>query len=86
VSCRRFVAVGARSRQGLAEQALTFSRLAASAQAVVINGAAGIISWLPGGQPFSVMGFTVRKNKIVEIDVVRDPGRLSRLDLTLLKD
>jgi hypothetical protein len=34
------------------------------------------------GRPFSVMGFIVRGNKIVEIDALRDPARLSRLDLT----
>jgi hypothetical protein len=31
------------------------------------------------------MGFTIRGNKIVEIDVLRDPARLSRLDLTVFK-
>jgi RNA polymerase sigma-70 factor (ECF subfamily) len=63
-----------------------FSRLAQSVQPVLVNGAAGIVSWLPGGQPFSVMGFIVRNNKIVEIDVLRDPARLSRLDLRILND
>lgn len=69
----------------VAEQALTFSRLAVSVQPVLVNGTAGIISWLPGGQPFPVMGFTIRGNGIVEINVLRDPTRLSKLDLTLLK-
>ena len=32
------------------------------------------------------MGFTVRGGKIVEIDVIADPERLSRLDLALLDD
>jgi hypothetical protein len=30
------------------------------------------------------MGFTVRAGRIVEIDVLADPERLSRLDLTVL--
>lgn len=63
-----------------------FSRLAQSVQPVLVNGAAGIIGWRPGGPPFSVMSFTARKNRIVEIDVMRDPARLSRLDLTVFKD
>ena len=63
-----------------------FSRLVESVQPVLVNGAAGIISWSPGGEPFSVMGFTIRGNRIVEIDVLRDPVRLSRLDLTVIKD
>lgn len=75
-----------RGARAVAEQALMFSRLAHSVQPVLVNGAAGIVSWLPGGRPFSVMGFIVRGNKIVEIDVLRDPARLSRLDLTILND
>jgi hypothetical protein len=53
---------------------------------VLVNGAAGIVSWFPGGQPFSVMGFTVRHGKIVEIDILADPARLRQLDLTVLDD
>ena len=37
----------------------------------------------PGGRPFTVMGFTVVGGKIVEIDAVADPERLSHLDLTV---
>jgi RNA polymerase sigma-70 factor (ECF subfamily) len=32
------------------------------------------------------MGFTVRRGKIVEIDVVADPERLRNLDLAVLDD
>src|SRR5215467_2564603 len=67
----------------VADQALMFSRLVGSVQPVLVNGAAGIVSWLPGGQPFSVMGFTVRGSRIVEMDVLGDPARLSRLDFTV---
>ena len=34
--------------------------------------------------PFSVGGLTVRGGRIVEIDILADPERLSRLDLTIL--
>jgi RNA polymerase sigma-70 factor, ECF subfamily len=67
--------------RNVAGRALMFSRLAQSVQAVLVNGAAGIVSWLPDGQPFSVMGFVVRNGRIAAIDVVRDPGRLSQLPL-----
>jgi RNA polymerase sigma-70 factor (ECF subfamily) len=40
----------------------------------LVEGAAGIVSWRPNGQPFSVMGFTVAHEKIVEIDVLADPS------------
>jgi RNA polymerase sigma factor (sigma-70 family) len=69
----------------IAQQALMFSKAAISVQPILVNGAAGIISWSPGGQPFSVMGFTVRSGRIVEIHVLRDPARLSRLNLTHLE-
>jgi hypothetical protein len=36
------------------------------------------------GEPFSVGGFTVRGGRIVEIDILADPGRLRRLELTIL--
>ncbi len=75
-----------RGARVLAEQALMFSRLAASVQPVLVNGAAGIVSWRQDGQAFSVMGFTVKGDRIVAIDVLRDPERLSRLNLTILKD
>ena len=48
-----------------------------------MNGAAGIVAWGPGGQPFSVMGFTVKGGRIVAIDLFRDPVRLQRLNLTV---
>ena len=48
-----------RGARTVAEQALMFSRLAQSVQRVLVNATAGIVSWLPGGQRFSVMGFTV---------------------------
>jgi hypothetical protein len=75
-----------RAPRAVAEQALTFSRLAHSARAALVNGVAGIVSWLPNGQPFSVMGFTVRRGRIVEIDILADPTRLRQLDLTVLDD
>jgi hypothetical protein len=49
----------------------------------LVNGAAGIVS-IRDGQPFSVGGVTGRSGKIVEIDILADPARLRRLDLTVL--
>ena len=77
-----------RGAAAVAEQALTFSKFVLSARTrpALVNGAAGIVSWSPDGRPFSVMGFTDRGGKVVEIDVIADPERLSRLDLALLDD
>jgi hypothetical protein len=38
----------------------------------------------PGGRPFSVMGFTVRNGRIIEIQGLADPDRVRRLDLSAL--
>jgi Sigma-70, region 4 len=75
-----------RGARAVAGQALTFSRLIGRARPALVNGAAGIVSWLPDGRPFSVIGFTVTRGKIAAIDILADPARLRQLDLTALDD
>jgi RNA polymerase sigma-70 factor (ECF subfamily) len=73
-----------RGAQKVARGALAFSGRAAPGvivQRALVNGAAGIVAWLPGGRPLSVLAFTVAHGKIVEIGVLTDPERLRRLDL-----
>jgi RNA polymerase sigma factor (sigma-70 family) len=74
-----------RGAAAVASQALTFRRLYPFVRPAVVNGAAGVVV-IPHGRPFSVMAFTVRNGEIVEIDVLADPERLRRLDLTILRD
>jgi RNA polymerase sigma-70 factor (ECF subfamily) len=76
------VSVVVRGARAVAEQAGGFRRFAGNIQPALVNGAAGVVAWAPNGKPFAVLGFTVRGDKIVEMDVVVDPERLSRLDLT----
>jgi RNA polymerase sigma factor (sigma-70 family) len=73
-----------RGARTVAEQALSFWRIAGFARPALVNGAAGIVAFAPDGRPFSVVGFTVRRGKIVEIDVLADPARLRQLDLAVL--
>jgi hypothetical protein len=42
------------------------------------------VSRRPDGRVFSVMGFTIAAGKIVEINILADPERLSRLDLSAI--
>jgi RNA polymerase sigma factor (sigma-70 family) len=72
-----------RGVRGVAEQTRTFSCLSPFVRPALVNGAAGVVV-VPHGRPFAVMGFTVRRGKIVEIDVLADPVRLRRLDLAVL--
>jgi RNA polymerase sigma-70 factor (ECF subfamily) len=74
-----------RGAEEVAASALTFSRLSPFVRPAIVNGAAGVVV-SPHGRPFSVMGFTVRDGKIVEIDAISDPERLARLDLAGLDD
>ena len=72
-------------------RAVLFSRLAQSkrpftAHPVLVNGLAGILALHPDGKPYSVLAFTVRNGKVAEMDVVRNPDRLARLDLAGLLD
>jgi RNA polymerase sigma-70 factor (ECF subfamily) len=71
--------------RAVAEQALTFARLAEFAQPALVNGAPGFVV-APRGRPYAVVGFTVAHGKIIEMDVFADPERVRRLDLTVLDD
>ncbi len=68
---------------GAADVAGTFAGRARVARPALVNGAAGAV-WSQGGRPRVVFGFTIRSGKIVEIDMVADPERLSQLDLVLV--
>lgn len=67
----------------VAEQALMFRRIASGARPAIVNGGAGFVVF-DGDRPYAVLGFTIRKGLIVEIDILGDPDRLARLDLTVL--
>jgi len=70
----------ARGAHTVAEQALSFSRLIPYARPALVNGTAGVVI-ARGGQPFTILGFTVRHGKITEIDILADPARLRQLGL-----
>ena len=72
-----------RGAENVASRALTYVRLSPYVQPAIVNGVAGVIV-APGGRLFSVMAFTVRDEKIVEIDALADPDRLRKLDVTIL--
>jgi len=72
-----------RGAEAVAGQAFSYSRIGLLVQPALVNGAAGAVS-TRDGEPFSVGGFTVRGGKIVAIDMLADPARLRRLDLTIL--
>jgi RNA polymerase sigma factor (sigma-70 family) len=74
-----------RGAWAVAGQALFYSRLGLVLRPALVNGVAGAVS-LRDGEPFSVGAVTVRGGRIVELDFLADPDRLSQLDLTILDD
>ena len=61
----------------VAGRALLFSRPGVSSRHALVNGAAGLLSW-QDDRLVAVLGFTIAHGKIVTIDVLADPERLSR--------
>jgi RNA polymerase sigma factor (sigma-70 family) len=74
-----------RGAQAVVAQAAAFSKLGLSSQVVLVNGNIGVVSRLPDGRVLSVIGFTIAGGKVVEMDILADPDRLSRLDLSAIE-
>ena len=71
-----------------AEGAASVAKLARSyagsereARAAMVNGAAGAVIFV-GGRATAVMGFVVRDGRVTAIDVLADPERITKLDLS----
>ena len=71
--------------RGAPAVAETFLGRAGAAQPALVDGAAGAV-WAPGGRPRAAFAFEVTGGKIVGIDLIADPERLGRLDLTVLEE
>ena len=79
----RIVVPGARpvttGAAAVAEQVLARApRFASFARPAVVNGSAGLIV-IPRDRPIAVLGFTIAKDRIVEIDLIADPDKLRAL-------
>jgi len=74
-----------RGAQAVAAQAATFSKLGLSSQMVLVNDNIGLVSRLPDGRVLSVIGFTIAGGKVIEMDILADPDRLCRLDLSSIE-
>src|SRR5467141_1301519 len=74
-----------RGPQAVVAQAATFSKRGLSSQVVLVNGNIGVVSRFPDGRLLSVIAFTIAGGKIVEMDILADPDRLSRLDLSAIE-
>ena len=66
-------------------QARRFSPLGRYARPVLVNGGPGFII-VTDGEPLALMAITVVGDRITEMDILADPERLARLDLTDVLD
>ncbi|MGW3950040.1 sigma-70 family RNA polymerase sigma factor [Streptomyces sp. NPDC004752] len=71
-----------RGAADVASQAIAFARFAADARLVLVNGTPGVVSFSEG-RPLSVMSFTIRDGRIIGLDILTDPDRLTALGLTV---
>lgn len=68
----------------VATQALSYSERSRFTQIALVEGLVGAVV-APHGRLFLVLAFTIRADKIVEIDVIADPARLRRLDVAVVE-
>lgn len=71
--------------RGAEAVARNFSGRARAAQPVLVDGVIGVV-WAPGGRPRVVFDITITDGKIVAIELIADPERISRLDLVILDE
>lgn len=73
-----------RGADAVVAQAAAFSKLGLVSQVVLVNGEIGVVSHLPNGHLLSVIAFAVSEGRVVEMNILADPERLARLDLSAL--
>jgi len=73
--------VEVRGAENVARRAMAFSQLGLVARPARINGAAGWVSLLDG-EVYAIAALTLQNGRITTMDILLDPARLARLDLT----
>jgi RNA polymerase sigma-70 factor (ECF subfamily) len=74
-----------RGAKAVAGQAEAFSKVGLSEEVVLVNGNIGLLERLADGRLFAVIGFTITNGKIAEMNILADPERLRRLDLSAVE-
>jgi hypothetical protein len=67
--------------ENVARRARAAAQLGLVARPALVNGAAGWVSLLDG-EAYAIGALTVRNGRIATMDILLDPARLARLDLT----
>ncbi|HWM10319.1 MAG TPA: RNA polymerase sigma factor SigJ [Solirubrobacteraceae bacterium] len=74
-----------RGAEQVARGAIFFSSHGLDVRPALVNGVFGAVT-MRDGKPFSVGAMTIRGGLVVEFDILADPERLQRVDLTMLDD
>ncbi|WP_338677658.1 sigma-70 family RNA polymerase sigma factor [Streptomyces sp. SCSIO 30461] len=74
-----------RGAHAVASQAFMYRSFSPFARLALVNGAPGLVTVPEGGTAAAVMAFTVGPHgKVVRLDILADPDRLTGIDVTLL--
>jgi RNA polymerase sigma-70 factor (ECF subfamily) len=73
--------VEVRGAEHVARRAMAASRLGLVVRPALVNGAAGWVALLDGNV-YAIAALTLRNGRITTMDILLDPARLARLDLT----
>jgi RNA polymerase sigma-70 factor, ECF subfamily len=76
-------AVEVRGAANVGRSAMAASRLGLVARPALINGAAGGVSLLDG-DIYAIAALTLQNGRIATMDILLDPARLARFDLTVI--
>src|SRR5918995_4555056 len=74
--------VEVRGAENVARRAMSVSQLGLVGRPALVNGAAGWVSLLDG-EVYAIAALTVHDGRITTMDILLDPVRLARLDLTV---
>jgi RNA polymerase sigma factor (sigma-70 family) len=76
------VLVDVRGAENIARRAVAFSHVGVVVRPALVNGAAGWVSLLDG-EVYAIAALTLQDGRIRTMDILLDPARLARLDLTV---
>lgn len=68
-----------------ARGAVAYAKVAKSVQAMLINGAAGLV-WAPRGRLLRAMTCTIKNGRIAKVEIIANPAQLRRLVLATLEE
>jgi len=77
------IIVEVRGAENVARRAMFAAQLGLDARPALVNGAAGWVALLDG-EVFAVTALTLHNGRITTMDILADPARLARLDLSNL--